>query len=983
MRKAAFGASWGLSISLSLIARGALGQEPPAAPDPEPEPVEEPVAEEPEVETGVSLSQPPAKGKGAIVGIVRESKLKEPAVEAVVAVVGTKIAVLTEVDGTFRLELPPGSYEIQVSYELHKPLRASGVKVKAGGLTRIDLSVDPEESAVEEGVETVVQVDKATVEGLQLQRQRSAAAGDSVGRADIVKSNDRNAAEAAKRVVGANVEGSRFLFVRGLGERYTNALLDGFPLPSPEPDRQAVPLDLFPTQIIDSLTIVKTFTPDVPGDFAGGSIRIQTRRVPNELTVAGSLSLGFNTQSTFTDFLTYDGGSWDWLGFDDGARSMPADLPTSKVSRGLEDESGELITKERIAGYGKAMNTPLSAKTALGSPSYSGNFVVANAWPLGSWGRVGVMGALVYDRRFERRAAARVANYRLGEGEGAIDGLVKLNDLTYERGDEKVSWGALGAVTLEVGDKHSVSLTGLYTRASDKEVSHLTGFHEERAASVDDTRLSFVSRALAFGELSGHSTISALNGLDIEYGVGIARATRDEPDTRGAVYQYDGNFQTFTFEDDSSSGSHFYSEQGETTFTGKLDLTQPLIRDDKSVAMKLGGFVNVRQREFLARRFRFRPDRKGAPEGFDQCAGPSIARDCPDRLFTNDNIEKGFLELEENTDNNDGYEAGLDVYAGYVMVDAKIGDQVRVVAGPRFELSRQFITPFDPANRGEPGERTELNQVVLLPALSVIWTPIPRANVRASLTRTVARPQLRELAPFAYTDYFGGVQVRGNPELVNTSITNADLRFELFPTSREVVAVSAFYKRFADPIEQVLNPSSGNGIVTYENGLGGSLAGIELEARKSFDFITTALRPLSLITNLTLSHSSVDLDPVKAQALTSSQRPLSLQAPYVFNVALDLDYEETGTRARILYNLVGPRLTTVGADGIPDVYELAKHGLDITVGQKIGKHVEVRASATNLIDAPIKEVHDTESQQAVREEYTLGRTFNVGVALAY
>ncbi len=154
-----------------------------------------------------------------------------------------------------------------------------------------------------------------------------------------------------------------------------------------------------------------------------------------------------------------------------------------------------------------------------------------------------------------------------------------------------------------------------------------------------------------------------------------------------------------------------------------------------------------------------------------------------------------------------------------LRIDAKIGDQVRVVVGPRFELSRQFITPFDPANRDEPGERTELNQIVLLPAASVIWTPIPRANVRASLTRTVARPQLRELAPFAYTDYFGGVQVRGNPALTNTSITNADLRFEFFPTSREVVAASAFYKRFADPIEQVLNPSSGNGIVTYENGL--------------------------------------------------------------------------------------------------------------------------------------------------------------------
>lgn len=957
-------------------------EEPPAEQAPGEEPVEEEVVEE---DPGLSLTQPPPKGKGAIAGIVIETKLGEAAIEAFVGVVGTKVAVLTEIDGSYRLELPPGEYELQISYELHKPIRVPGVVVTAGTITRIDAKVDPEENVVEEGIETVVKVDKTSVEGLLLERQRSAASGDSIGRAEITKSNDRNAAEAAKRVVGANIEGSRFLFVRGLGERYTNALLDGFPLPSPEPDRQAVPLDLFPSQILDSLTIVKTFTPDVPGDFAGGSVRINTRRVPNQLTIAGSLSFGFNTQSTFSEMLTYEGGSFDWLGIDDGSRSLPDDLPTGKIVRGIEDENGELITKDRIAKYGQDLSSSMRAHRSIAPPNHSGNLVVANSWPIGDWGRVGVMGALVYDRRFERRVGGLLANYRLGAtGEkDLVDGLSRTNELTYERGTDKVSWGVLGGVTLEIGDEHTISLTGIHTRASDNEVNIIDGFHKERAARVHDTRTSFVSRTMTFGELHGESEIKALNGLKIGWGVGLARATRDEPDTRGVVYQFDGNLQSFTFEDDSSSGSHFFSEQGETTLTGKLDLTQPLLSDQERLAMKVGGFVNVRQREFLARRFRFRPDRDGAPPAFDACGGPEYALDCPDKLFSDENIRDGFLQLEENTALNDGYEAGLDVYAAYAMLDAKIVDELRVVLGPRLEISRQSITPFDPTDPSADRTTSQFDEMVILPAVSAVWTPIPRANVRGSVTRTVARPQLREIAPFAYTDYFGGLQVRGNPDLDNTSIVNADTRFEYFPTAREVVAVSAFYKRFEDPIEQVLDPSSGNGIVSFENGLGANLFGVELEARKSLDMFSPVLRPLSVIANVTLSHSSVDLDPTESIALTSKSRPMSLQAPFLFNFALDLDNEPTGTRARVLYNLVGPRLTLVGANGIPDVYESARHGLDVTIGQRVGKHVEVRASATNLIDLPVERSHDIGEGDAIRDSYTAGRTFSLGVSLSY
>ncbi|HTJ80979.1 MAG TPA: TonB-dependent receptor, partial [Polyangiaceae bacterium] len=638
---------------------------------------------------------------------------------------------------------------------------------------------------------------------------------------------------------------------------------------------------------------------------------------------------------------------------------------------------GGYQTREDLAAIGKPMNTTMVTKTTVGPPAHSGSFVFSNAWALGSDVRIGTMAALVYDRKFERRVGETIANYTLAPTPDGGSKLTRANDLEVERGIDHVSWGGLAGVTLEIGKDHRISLTGLHTRAADIEASELEGYHEERAARIHESRLSFVSRSLTFGQLSGEHTIHPLNDMVVSWGLGLARATRDEPDTRASVYQYDGTLDVWAFEDDSTSGSHFYANQGETTYSGTLDVKQPLGTADHRVDVKIGGAVSVRQRAFEARRFRFRPNRKNAPPGFDLCPGATYDRDCPARLFTDDNVASGALELEEGTRDNDGYDAGLDVYAGYAMLDADVAPGWRVVVGPRLEVSSQDITPFDPVSPDAPRTTTESGAPALLPAASVVWTPIAKANVRASLTKTVARPQLRELAPFGFTDYFGGREVRGNPDLEETAIVNADTRFEYFPTSREVVAVSAFYKRFEDPIEQIILPAGARGITSFVNAPSADLFGIELEARKSLDVFADVLRPLSIIGNVTFAHSSVGLDPETSALVTSKERPLSLQAPYILNVALDFDEPDWGFRARALYNVVGPRLSTVGTNGLPDIYDEPRHQLDLTLAQKIGPHVEVRASAQNLLDWPTQR---TQGDQVVGE-YRLGQTFSLGVGI--
>jgi hypothetical protein len=930
----------------------------------------------------LNLTAPTQPGKGAIVGVVTQQEDGEPSMDTFVGVVGTNIAVLTDIDGSFRLDLPPGKYTIQIVAELRRPLRSSALVVTKGKLTRLDAKVENEKEEPEPAVETVVEIEPASVQSLLLERQRSAAAGDSVGRAEITKANDRNAAEAARRVVGANIEGSRFLFVRGLGERYTNALLDGFPLPSPEPDRQAVPLDLFPSQILDSLTVVKTFTPDVPGDFAGGSVRIATRRIPNSLVLAGSVSMGFNTNATFAQNLSHSGGSLDWLGIDDGTRSLDDGIPDVKVDNGLDDGKGGTFSNDEVRQLGKLVNSPLGLYRSMGAPNLSANVVAADSFALGDWGRLGVLGALVYDRRLDRVSDGILNTYG-AEREDGVPGLKVFNTLRSERSTALVAWGALTGATLEVGKNHTFNLNGLYTRAADVTSQFLVGRHEERDQEIADTRLNFVARQLFFGSLTASHVIPEANRLKVEYGIGIARATREQPDFRGSVYQLDDTdprAPAWSFEDDSSSALHFFSNQGETTISGKLDVTAPLSTDPDDVAVKTGAAVNVRARDFDARRLRFR-----APGG-TSCPGASFDLGCPNDFFTDQNLDAGLIDLEENTRENDGYEASLSVIGGYVMLDAWPHRQWRVTVGPRVEVSSQSISPFNPTARDEVAEAEayrEYDEVILLPAALLTYQPMERANLRLSVTQTVARPQLRELAPFQFADFFGGRETRGNPELVNTSIINADTRFEVFPTSREVLAVSAFYKHFSNPIEQVVDPSTGSGIVSFINAESANLFGVELEARKSLDFIVEALRPLSVITNLTLAHSRVGLTDEQAGNLFSQSRPLSQQAPFIVNAALDFDYPDTGTRARAQYNVVGPRIWQVGTRGLPDIYEQPRHVLDLTLGQRIGKHVELRAAASNLLDWNVKRVHQYDGPEAVVEEFALGRTFSLGANVTY
>ncbi len=898
-------------------------------------------------------ARPPPKGKGVIWGVVKETEFSEELVEAPVQVVGTKTQAITDVEGRFRLELPPGTYSIRISYELHQSSRFDQIVVTAGKVVRLDVDLAPDKGAVDV-FEVVEEADKASLEGLVLARQRSTVVGDGIGRAEISKTTDRNAAQAAQRVVGANVVGGRFVYVRGLGERYTNALIDGVPLPSPEPDRAAVPLDLFPTGVLNSLNIAKTFTPDSPGDFAGGSVRIETREVPKGLVLQLSARGAYNTQSTFRDRLTYRGGDTDWLGLDDGTRALPAGFPTGFIDN---------LPADQRTVAGRQLNSYMSTQDSGTPPDHSVGVTAGNGWDLGNDRKLGFLAALNWGRGYSVRRDEIVRIFVADSSDPR--GFKPARDYRATSGTVSVNWGAFGSLTYRFNAQHQLSLEGIRTTLADDRAQHLTGYHDVRDVNIFATRLAFVSRALNFGLLRGEHRFPKLGRAELAWNLTLSEATRDEPDRRDSVWA-DGRStpeRTYAYTDAGESGRHFFSDQSEKQFGGGLDWTQPLGESDTK--LKAGGLVSLRDREFNSRAMTLQPRGRDPLAGTTQASAVTHAvlscpsgdiNACNDALFIPGNIghdQEHALELQESRTKGDSYDAFLNIYAVYLMADLDVTDDLRVVLGERIEHTRQVIEPFDENGLKDPAIRARIGQTDLLPAVSGTWSMTPKTKLRASATRTLARPQLRELAPFTFQDYFGGRVTGGNPDLEMTNITNLDLRVEHFPTLREVLAASLFFKDFVNPIEAVILGGGDEGSVTYRNARGAQLVGLELEARHGLEFLTPALKDLTLGANLTLAHSEIRVRKEETLNLTTLKRPLVHQAPWVFNVSASYAREKTGTTATALFNVVGPRIALAGSQGLPDVYEHSRSMLDLTVQQKIVEHFQVKLEGKNLLNSEV------------------------------
>ena len=690
--------------------------------------------------------------------------------------------------------------------------------------------------------------------------------------------------------------------------------------------------------------------------------------------------------------MTYPGGSLDFLGFDDGSRKLP-EIIKERADEVPIREQGRFtttgFTNEEIQEFGRAFDNIWSPKRKAVPANQGYKFSLGNSNTI--FGKeFGYLGVISYGNSHSHSTQER-RNFRIGLN----DKLSPVTDYTIEQSGNEVDWGSMLSASLRLSPDHLLSLRALTTHAAEDQTRTWEGDNADRNTIYRSARLQYVERQLFSGQLAGthafnfgaaelknsvvkeeaekiEQTVKETSTLGVdqpdlsmEWRLTYSRAARNEPDTRETIYEDNGK-GVYIFRDSSQSGSRFFFELEDHDYNERMDWTIPV---RKTGFFKFGGLVRDRSRAFDVRRFRFLPS-DNVDASVDLSSPPEV-------LFQTDNIIPRVFELRESTRRSDNYEADHSVYSGYMMLDIPLSKKWQVMTGFRWEYSDQVLTAYDPFSTVIlEKDKANLKTSDGLPALNITYRLAERMNLRLAASRTVTRPDLRELAPFEFTDFVGGRTVLGNTQLERTLIDNYDFRWEVFPdtSGAGVVAVSAFYKKFHKPIEQIIEPQA-EVRITYANAESAYNYGLEFEARQNLGIVTKKLRAFSINTNAAFISSRVEL-PEDVGIQTSSERPLQGQCPYIVNISIGYESPNRGISSSVAYNIYGRRLSDVGNHGAPDVYEQPRGELDLSFSRTVADTYKFSVSAKNLLDCPV------EYKQGVvtSVKYRIGRSFSFGIS---
>lgn len=922
----------------------------PAAPPVEAPPAEAPPAEAPPAEAPPAEAAPaeaaPAPVTEGIAGTVLDDTGTQ-ALGAEIKVRGTTTTTLTDEQGRFTLALPPGTYQLDILYPSYKAATQT-LTVAAGELT--ELAVTLALDVPDEVIDISGTLDSRSAVAVLEKRRKAPSVSDLLSAEEISRTPDSSANDAMKRVVSVSVVDGKYVALRGLEGRYVTTLLNGVPLPSTEPDRNAVPLDLFPTSLLANLTVFKSYTADLPAQFGGGTLSIETNTYPQSFEAKIGFSTSANTEVTLQDGLSNRSTSGvgagaalsNFFGFDGGARSLPGLVPGNRAVRGMSDAETEAI--------GESFSSVWSARSETTTPNFGLNATIGDTVSVGRK-PLGYLASGTLRRGFTGRTGDNARTALVG-GE-----LTETESLATTTGQAEATVGALLSAGYELDKHHKLSVLGLYTHVGEDLTSTAAGYSQADSSAVDLTRISFVERSLGMAQLMGTHQLPGAKNLELRWQANVATTSRDELDTRDVAYTVEPSGARF-YKDQPGSGQRYWAYLDDLAWGGGVSGKLPV--ENLRLTVRAGATAQLSERDFDGRRFRY---------GYvgDDVEVRTLP---PEQMFSAANIGEQF-RIEEGTFHEDAYQASLDTYAGYATADYDASDRLHLIAGVRYERAAQHLE--NGSAYAIAGQRADVSRTDddVLPAANVVFQPRPDMNLRAAYSYTLARARFRELAPFLYFDYQRRRNISGNPNLVSTRIHNADARWEWFPSVEEVYAVSAFYKQFADPIEQVLSDSESN--ATFANAQGGNLVGLELEARAGLGRLHHALRHLRVGGNLAVMRSRVEL-PAENMLLTSRERPMAGQSPFVVN--LSVGYANPGLgELNLLYNVIGERITDVGIEGLPDTYEQPLHRVDLVASRSLGRGLKLKLTAANLLNQRVR----LEQGGLTVNSYDPGVSFGLGL----
>ncbi|GAB4000244.1 TonB-dependent receptor [Spirosoma daeguense] len=907
---------------------------------------------------------------GIVRGTIRDEKTKEALIGCTVRIDGTQLGVTTDIDGNFTLQnVPVGSHKVVISYVSYKTKEISGVRVESGNATVIDTELETEGKSLQE---VVVRANKSTNTEIavitEIKQLKPIAVG--ISAQQIVKSQDRDAAAAIRRVPGVSILDNRFVLVRGLGSRYNSVLINDVIAPSTEVETRSFSFDLIPSNILDRMIVYKSGSADMPGDFAGGVVKIFTKRRPDRNFIDVGFTLGYRPGTTGRQVQTHERGGLSPLGLWSANQTIPTSFPQN---------SGDF--------------------NALGAPQRA---AYARLLP-NSWGLVpttvapDIRFALNTGRRFDIGAIQvsnlTSVNYSLTNQFSDIDFSVYDNGATanvYAQNYKDANYarqsrlGILHNWSLRFSPNFTLEWKTLFNQLGNQETVLRQGQNFDSNADIRSYSQRFENRSIGTTQLAGDHKLSDLTKVNWVASYGYSG--RWEPDWKRARYQAplnSGSSGVYTLVTPLTPNpidlGRFYSKLNEHTVSlvGNYEHTFGNPTDREPNRVRAGIYGERRNRDYAARFYGYQ-----SIASTGDVTNPATQQSI-NSIFSAQNVngQPGGFSLLDGTSDLDSYRGENTYGAAYVSGDINLGAKTNVTVGFRGEYNVQGLRT---QRRGVDVQLVNRQIFSPLPSVNVTHKLNDRHNLRLAYSATVNRPELRELAPFQYFDFNLLAVVIGNTSLTTANIQNIDAKWEFYPTQNELISVTGFYKQFTNPIETFLLPT-GNGFnYTFINAPSARNYGVEVEIRKGFqESANKFLQNLQVVANASFINSRVTLgETVKAPDATSNiqdvvltnladkERPLANQSPYLINGGLYYEAPKSGMQFNVLYNVYGPRIFAVGTRNNPTIYEMPRHAIDLNISKTFNKKIEVRLGIQDLLNQAVRYAQDFNGDGKIGSDLT-------------
>lgn len=912
--------------------------------------------------------------KGDIMGTIIDTEYNDILPFASVVIKESASGTTSDFEGKYEMALAPGTYTIMFSFIGYETVEVSDVIIEADQLTELSVNMSPLSNQLTEVI-VKAQTAKNTEASLLSVQKKSINLMDGISAQMFSKIGASNTAKAIKTIPGVSVQNGKYVYVRGLGDRYTKTILNGVDVPGLDPDRNTIRMDIFPTNILDNIQVIKSFTANLQADFTGGMVDIVTKDFPNSAEYSLSVGAEYRPDMHFnSNYLGYKGSKSQFLGYDSGSREMP--LSREAVIPVPSDKNPKLSYMTSV------FNPENSAKRQNSYMNSNIGFTAGNQYDVGTDNRLGYLASASYRLDYIYYDDFENNNYRKSADKS-------VNELELDKGQvgdigkESVLFSGLAGLTFKT-PKNKYKLTAMHIQNGISSAGYLrqvVNFTD--AVTIFKDNLDYKQSQITNAMLSGkHSNDSG--SWNVEWKLAPTKSKIQDKDSRVTPFEYDSDTDTyFISESSAGSPSRYWRNLDEINAVGKLDLTYRHQLFSKKARLLFGGIYTYKQRDFSIDKYVFRPrGNLGQEYGGDA-----------DQLLDPKNIWTVGTDVGTyvvgNYEPTNTFDASQTIAGVYVSEEFQITDRLKTIIGLRFEKFDMFYTGQN--NQGDVVYDNEQVQdkADLFPALNFIYGLNDETNIRATYGRTTARPSFKEASITEIFDPISSTTFNGNINLRPTYINNFDFRYERFGSDAQIMAVSAFYKNFIDPIELTYFASASDQF-TPQNLGSANVYGIEFEIRRNFEFISESLRKLSINVNLSLIRSELKMGETELELRRLSlrdgesledTRDLQGQSPYLVNAGLTYGNPEKGWQTSLFYNVQGKTLQVVGTGDVPDAYTMPFHSLDYILNKSFGKDKRstINFSIKNILDAELKSHYQSfKAEDQIFSKINPGRGFSIG-----